>query len=201
MKKTAIALTVLSMFGMTSAVHAATAGGSGLINFTGVVNNDACSISGAAGNDKVISVDMGNVAIKDMGTAANPQSGAISQRNFQLSVNCNLGTKVTLRFSPSTGGPGVVAGSRVLALTPGIDTARGVGIALLNSEGNLIDLSSPATAKIEGTLLAGAPGDGEGAAAVGGDTTLRFAAAYVTTGGATAPGVGNSTLPFILEYE
>lgn len=197
MKKTVLALTVTSLFGLSSMTQAATAGGSGLINFTGTVNNDACTV----GNDKVISVEMGNVAIKDMGTEASPQSGVISQRDYSVSINCNLGTKVTFRFSPTKGGPGVVPGKKVLALTPGLDSATGVGIALLDSSGKLIDLSSVATAKIDASLLGGTPGSEASDPTKGGTSTLRFAAAYVTTGGDTKPGVANSTLPFILEYE
>jgi major type 1 subunit fimbrin (pilin) len=201
MKKITLTLAAFSLLGLSSLAHAATAGSSGLINFTGVVNNDACSLSSAVGDDKTISVEMGNVAIKDMGTEASPQSGVVSLRDFNLKMDCNLGTKVTLRFAPAKGGPGVIAGKKVLALTPGIDTAHGVGIALLDSSGALIDLSSPATAKIDGTLTGGTPGAKEGDPSIGGNATLRFSAAYVTTGGATKPGLGNSTLPFVLEYE
>jgi major type 1 subunit fimbrin (pilin) len=201
MKKAVLTLTALSLFGLTSITQAATAGGSGTINFTGEVNNDACTVGNAVGNDKVISVEMGNVAIKDMGTEAAPMSGIISQRDYSININCNLGTKVSLRFSPTTGGPGVVPGKKVLALAPGLDSATGVGIALLDGSGNLIDLSSATTAKLDATLAGGRPGAEDGDPTIGGNSTVRFAAAYVTTGTALKPGAVNSTLPFILEYE
>jgi major type 1 subunit fimbrin (pilin) len=171
-----------------------TLGGSGKITFTGVINNDACSVDGA-NSDRTISVDMGNVSIKDMGTAENPTAGRVTAKDFNLNVNCNQGTKVAMIFDANNGGSGLVTGKNVLALNPGSATAQNVGIALLDSKGTLIDLSSPATARIESTM--------HGQGTEGGDATLSFAAAYVTTGaaGASTAGRGDATLPFILQYE
>lgn len=169
-------------------------GGSGKISFTGVINNDACSVDGANA-DRVIAVDMGSVAIKDMGTAENPTAGRVTGKDFDLNVNCNLGTKVAMIFDANSGGSGLVTGKKVLALTKGTGTAANVGIALLDPNGNLIDLSSAATAKIQS--------DVHGTGAEGGDATLSFSAAYVTTGaaGTATAGRGDATLPFILQYE
>ncbi|MHC8300822.1 fimbrial protein [Pseudomonas sp. ZS1P83] len=168
-------------------------GGSGKISFTGTINNDACSIDGS-NNDRVIAMDMGNVAIKDMGTAENPASGRISGQDFNLNVNCNTGTKVSMIFDANSGGSGLVPGKKVLALNSGNGSATNVGIALLDSKGALIDLSSKSTAKLQGEIH----GVGKG-----GETTLNFSAAYVTTGteGSATAGRGDATLPFILEYE
>ena len=169
-------------------------GGSGKISFTGVINNDACSVDGANA-DRVIAVDMGSVAIKDMGTPENPTAGRVTGKDFNLNVNCNLGTKVAMIFDANSGGSGLVTGKKVLALTKGTGTAANVGIALLDPNGNLIDLSSAATAKIQS--------DVHGTGAEGGDATLSFSAAYVTTGaaGTATAGRGDATLPFILQYE
>lgn len=171
-----------------------TLGGSGKITFTGVINNDACSVDGA-NSDRTISVDMGNVSIKDMGTAENPTAGRVTAKDFNLNVNCNQGTKVAMIFDANNGGSGLVTGKKVLALNPGSATAQNVGIALLDSNGSLIDLSSPSTARIESTM--------HGAGTAGGDATLSFAAAYVTTAdaGSSTAGRGDATLPFILQYE
>jgi major type 1 subunit fimbrin (pilin) len=54
-----------SAFAEETAAPTPTLGGSGKITFTGVINNDACSVDGA-NSDRTISVDMGNVSIKDM---------------------------------------------------------------------------------------------------------------------------------------
>jgi len=169
-------------------------GGSGKISFTGVINNDACSVDGANA-DRVIAVDMGSVSIKDMGTAENPTAGRVTGKDFNLNVNCNLGTKVAMIFDANSGGSGLVTGKKVLALTKGTGTAANVGIALLDPNGNLTDLSSAATAKIQS--------DVHGTGAEGGDATLSFSAAYVTTGaaGTATAGRGDATLPFILQYE
>ena len=183
-----------SAFAEEPVVPKPTLGGSGKITFTGVINNDACSVDGA-NSDRTISVDMGNVSIKDMGTAENPTAGRVTAKDFNLNVNCNQGTKVAMIFDANNGGSGLVTGKNVLALNPGSATAQNVGIALLDSKGTLIDLSSPATARIESTM--------HGQGTEGGDATLSFAAAYVTTGaaGASTAGRGDATLPFTLQYE
>ncbi|MNJ32159.1 Type-1 fimbrial protein, A chain precursor [compost metagenome] len=199
MKRFSLAALALSVIAASGSAFAAevtgpTKGGSGKISFTGVINNDACSVDGANA-DRVIAMDMGSVSIKDMGTAENPASGRVTGKGFELNVNCNLGTKVSMIFDPNSGGSGLVTGKKVLALTQGSGTAKNVGIALLDSNGELIDLSSKATAKIQSDMH----GDGE----AGGDAVLSFSAAYVTTGaaGTATAGRGDATLPFILQYE
>ncbi|CAK9890776.1 MULTISPECIES: fimbrial protein [Pseudomonas] len=198
MKKFSLALITLSVLAASGAALAAdpvpVQGGSGKITFTGVINNDACSVDGANA-DRVISVDMGTVSIKDMGTAESPSSGRVTGKDFNLNVNCNLGTKVSMIFDAASGGSGLVTGKKVLALTKGTGTAANVGIALLDSNGALIDLSSKTTAKIQSDM--------HGTGAAGGDAILNFSAAYVTTGaaGTATAGRGDATLPFILQYE
>ncbi|MNU02646.1 Fimbrial protein [compost metagenome] len=68
--------------------------------------------------------------------------------------------------------------------------AKNIGIALLDANGEQIDLSSPAAAKIQNTLQDGS-------------ATLKFSAAYVTTGDpkTAVAGRGDATLPFTLQYE
>lgn len=167
-------------------------GGSGTISFSGIINNDACTVDGADA-DRVISVDMGNIAIKDMGTSDAPSSGRAAGNGFNLNVNCNLGTKVSMVFDPTIkGGTGIVNGKGVLALKSGSDTAKNVGIALFDSTGAKIDLSTKTTSVIQSNM------SGTG---VGGDAALSFKAAYVTTGADATAGKGDATLPFILQYE
>ncbi|MDZ3829616.1 fimbrial protein [Pseudomonas monsensis] len=199
MKKLTRALLALSIIAATGnalaedppAPPAPTKAGSGTINFTGTINNDACSVEGA-GSNKTISVNMGEVSIKDMGTATAPKgNGTLSAENFDMKINCNAGTKVAMIFEPTKGaGSGIVAGTKVLKLIDGLGAAKNIGIALLDSNGALIDLSSPSTAKIENTLQDS-------------NTSLKFSAAYVTTADvATAvAGRGDATLPFTLQYE
>lgn len=168
-----------------------TRAGSGTINFTGNINNDACSIEDIDLN-KTISVPMGEVSIKDMGTASAPKgSGKLSAENFNMKINCNAGTKVTMMFEPNrANGSGVVTGTKVLNLIPGLGAAKNIGIALLDANGDLVDLSSPTAAKIENTLQDGS-------------ATLKFSAAYVTTADpkTAVAGRGDATLPFTLQYE
>lgn len=197
MKKLSLALLTLSMFAATGAAYAAgepvvpVKAGSGTINFTGVINNDACSVEGA-GLNKNISVDMGEVSIKDMGTAAAPiGSGKLSAENFDMKINCNAGTKVAMLFEPTRGaGTGIVAGTKVLNVIGGLGAAKNVGIALLDANGAIIDLSLPAAAKIESNLQDS-------------NATLKFSAAYVTTAALdqVVAGRADATLPFTLQYE
>lgn len=197
MKKFSLALIAVAVLGASCnalAADAAVKGASGQIKFTGTINNDACSIdSSDAGND--IAVNMGEVSIKDMGTAENPASGRVTSGNFNLKVNCNKGTKVAMIFDATGAGSGLVTGKNVLALNRGTDSATGVGIALLDNKGQSIDLSSKATARIESDM--------HGVGTEGGDTTLNFSAAYVTLGdaGTATAGRGDAQLPFILEYQ
>lgn len=196
MKKLSLALMTLSLLAATGNAFAAdepvpVKAGSGTINFSGIINNDACSVQGSDLN-KTISVPMGEVSIKDMGTAAAPiGSGKLSAENFDMKINCNAGTKVSMIFEAKKGaGSGLVDGTGVLKLIDGLGAAKNIGIALLNANGALIDLSSPATAKIENNLQDG-------------NTSLKFSAAYVTTGaaGTAVAGRGDATLPFTLQYE
>jgi major type 1 subunit fimbrin (pilin) len=196
MKQLSRTLLALSIFAAGNAFAAdppatPTKAGSGTINFTGSINNDACSVEGI-GENKTISVSMGEVSIKDIGTATAPKgNGTLSAENFGMTINCNAGTKVAMIFQPTKGaGSGIVTGTKVLKLTDGLGAAKNISIALLDSNGALIDLSSPTAAKVENTLQDS-------------NTTLKFSAAYVTTADAktAVAGRGDATLPFTLQYE
>ena len=196
MKQLSRTLLALSIFAAGNAFAAdppatPTKAGSGTINFTGSINNDACSVEGI-GENKTISVSMGEVSIKDIGTATAPKgNGTLSAENFGMTINCNAGTKVAKIFQPTKGaGSGIVTGTKVLKLTDGLGAAKNIGIALLDSNGALIDLSSPTAAKVENTLQDS-------------NTTLKFSAAYVTTADAASAVAGraDATLPFTLQYE
>ncbi|MFZ6045985.1 fimbrial protein [Pseudomonas sp. CR3202] len=190
MKKFSLAVLAMSVIAASGSALAVEAG-KGQISFTGVINNDACSVEGSTGKEKAIAVDLGNISIKDLGTDTAPNAGRLSANDISLNINCNAGTKVSMTFDASKGS-GVVDGKKVLKLTQGSNTAKNVGIAILDINGNVIDLTSGAAtpAKIESTLN-------------GGDATLTFAAAYVTTADpkTAVPGDGNATLPFTLHYE
>lgn len=198
MKKFSLAFITLSLLAATNTAFALdppvttpTKAGSGTINFTGTINNDACSIESDS-HDRNISVAMGEVSIKDMGTAAAPKgTGKLSAENFSMKVNCNIGTKVALIFEPKTGtGSGVYEGTGVLKLIDGYGAAKNIGIALLDSNGAIINLNSPTTARIENTLQSGS-------------ASLKFSAAYVTTAdlATVVAGQADATLPFTLQYE
>lgn len=193
LSRTLLALSIIAAAGSALAAEPTTPtkAGSGTINFTGTINNDACSVEGA-GKNKNISVNMGEVSIKDMGTATAPKgSGTLSVENFDMKINCNAGTKVAMILEPTKGnGSGIEPGTKVLRLIDGLGAAKGIGIALLDANGAVIDLSSPSTARIENTLQDS-------------NTTLKFSAAYVTTVDPklAVAGRGDATLPFTLQYE
>lgn len=193
MNKLSLALLTLAMSvsaGTAFAVETPTKAGTGTISFSGNINNDACSVEGSDLN-KTISVPMGEVSIKDMGTAAAPMgSGKLSAENFDMKISCNAGTKVSMILEPKRGTGTGVDSNGVLNLIGGLGAAKNIGIALLDANGALINLSSPTTAKIENTLQDGS-------------ASLKFSAAYVTTGaaGTAVAGRGDATLPFTLQYE
>ncbi|AIL62557.1 fimbrial protein [Pseudomonas alkylphenolica] len=187
-------------------------GGNGMITFSGVINNEACSVDetnihrsvipvkvdhtvGHINADGIITVDMGAVSIKDMASIESASSGRVTGKDFNLNVNCNSGTKVSMVFDATGGGSGLIFGKNVLALTTGTGTASNVGIALLDSNGALIDLSSKSLAKIQSDMFSAGPD--------GGDAILNFSAAYVTTGTSETAiaGRGDASLPFVLQYE
>jgi len=94
-------------------------------------------------------------------------------------------------FEPTSGkGSGLVTGTGVLKVIDGLGAAKNIGIALLDSNGALIDLKSPTTAKIESNLQDS-------------NASLKFSAAYVTTADPklAVAGRGDATLPFTLQYE
>ncbi|AZE95457.1 Major type 1 subunit fimbrin [Pseudomonas orientalis] len=195
MKKLSLTLLTLSMLAASQSYAAdpvtPVKAGSGTINFSGIINNDACSVEDA-GLNKTISVPMGEVSIKDMGTSLVPKgSGKMSAENFNMKITCNAGTKVAMIFQPSTGaGTGLWPGTKVLKLTEGMGAAKNIGIALLDANGEQIDLSVPTAAKIESNLQDGA-------------ASLKFSAAYVTVGDVktAVAGTADAILPFTLQYE
>ncbi|MDH4563642.1 fimbrial protein [Pseudomonas sp. BN411] len=188
MKKLSLAFLAMSVIAASGSAFAVDAGG-GQINFTGFINNDACTVDGSVGKEKAIIVDMGNLAIKDIGTDTAPTGGRIGASNFNLKVNCNEGTKVAMVFDAAAGS-GLVDSKPILALNRSTESATNVGIAIMDSNGEIIDLRTKNTAKIESALN-------------GTDATLTFAAAYVTTADpkTATPGDANATLPFTLQYE
>ncbi len=191
--RTLLALSMFATAGTAFAVDTPVrvTGGTGIIYFTGNINNDACSVDNADLN-KSIAINMGEVSIKDMGTATAPKgNGKLSVENFAMKINCNAGTKVAMIFEPTKGaGSGVVPGTKVLRLIDGLGAAKNIGIALLDANGALIDLSAPTTSLIENSLQDS-------------NATLKFSAAYVTTADASTAvaGRGDATLPFTLQYE
>ena len=115
MNRFSLAFITLSLLATTGSVMAAdpvpVKAGSGTINFTGVINSDACSVEGTNLN-RTISVPMGEVSIKDMGTAEMPKgSGKLSAENFDMKISCNAGTKVALILAVSSG---ISRGSKVI---------------------------------------------------------------------------------------
>ncbi|MNF30537.1 Type-1 fimbrial protein, A chain precursor [compost metagenome] len=190
MNKFSLAFLAMSVIAASGSALAATPAGGGQISFTGEINNDACSVEGTTGKNKTIAFDLGNVSLKDMGTDTDPGAGRLSASDINLNLNCNAGTKVTMQFDATKGGATVVPGKKVLGLQ-GSDSAKGVGIAIMDQSGQVIDLATPASAVISSNLN-------------NGDATLAFSAAYVKTTddvAALKAGSGNAILPFTLSYE
>lgn len=178
MKKSIIALSMLSLF-TASSVYAA--GGTGKVTFTGSIIDAPCSI--APGSlDQTVSLG----AISNVALAANSNTGSSSPKPFQIELeDCVITTpgtkdKVSVTFT-GTASP---HDAESLALVGG--DASGASIVLTAGDGSKVKLNTATT----------------GQTVINGKNTLTFAAS-VKGGGALAtivPGTFQVPTNFVLNY-
>lgn len=193
MNKTFIPLAVLAAISLGMA-GTASAANNGKLVFNGNLTNITCDIGAGAGassgsNPGEINVDLGNVSFADIGRFADNKLETASP--IQLLVNCTGGAAayntVKMRFVARQGSGLDVRDQRLLRTTGAAD---GVGIGLLNSSFQLMDLSGNET--IDTPLVKDGP---DGATA-----EINFGAVYVLNGLATNPGNADGYLPFVMDY-
>ena len=194
MKKISFSLAIVAAMGL-SAVGTANAANNGKLVFNGTLTNITCDIGAGTGastgnNPGEINVDLGNVSFSDIGRFADNKLSTASP--IQLLVNCTGGiaqyNTVDMRFVARQGS-GLDNTDQKLLRTTG--AADGVGIGLLNSSYQLMDLSGNET--IDAPLVA----DGVG----GAKAELNFGAVYVLNGANTNPGNADGFLPFVMDYK
>lgn len=191
MKKSFIAIAILSAMGSTAAFAEPTVGATGTINFTGHINANSCTVASKSANVTSnggnITVDMGTVAADVLGTEAQPAVGGVGGKLAQsltLELTCMEGTSVDLKLTRQ------VASGKGIGLQPG--GAQNVQVMLVNENTNLpLDFTSGSV-----TLSADL---------VGGYTTFPLMAYYSKSAGKLAadvvPGVANATVNYELSYD
>lgn len=196
MKNISLSLAVLAALGL-GAAGSASAANNGKLVLNGTLTNISCDIGAGAGtsagnNPGEINVDLGNVSFSDIGRPAANKIETASP--IQLLVNCTAGAAqyntVKMRFLARQGS-GLDNNDLTLLRTTG--AAEGVGIALLNSSNQFMDLGGNET--IDADLVRQGT---DGATA-----ELNFAAVYALNGSPnpTNPGNADGFLPFVLDYE
>ena len=193
MKKITLSLAIVAALGL-SVSGTASATNNGKLVFSGTLTNISCDIGSGVGtspgnNPGEINVDLGNVSFSDIGLFADEKLETASP--IQLLVNCTGGVAqydtVKMRFVARQGS-GLDNLDQKLLRTTG--AADGVGIGLINSSSQLMDLSGNET--IDTALIK----DGAG----GATAEINFGAVYVLNSAATNPGNADGFLPFVMDY-
>ena len=194
MKKISLSLAVVAAMGL-SAAGTASAANNGKLVLNGTLTDITCDIGSGTGstpgtNPGDINVDLGNVSFSEIGRFADNKLATASP--IQLLVTCSGGfaayDTVNMRFVARQGSGLDNLDQRLLRTTGAAD---GVGIAMLNSSYQLMDLSG------NETINADLTDDGAG----GATAELNFGAVYVLNGAATNPGNADGFLPFVMDYQ
>lgn len=194
MKKISLSLAIVAAMGL-GAMGTANAANNGRLVLNGTLTDITCDIGAGTGasagtNPGEINVDLGNVSFTEIGRFVDNRIETASP--IQLLVNCTGGAAqyntVNMRFVARQGSGLDNLDQRLLRTTGAAD---GVGIGLLNSSYQLMDLSGNET--IDATLVQ----DGAG----GATAELNFGAVYVLNGASTNPGNADAFLPFVMDYQ
>lgn len=166
----------LTLLGLTLAITMSpTVFASGVINFTGEITEQACTVDSQSRN---LNVDLGRVSTKSLSSAG--EMAGLTNFTIKL-VDCPEDTKVTVNF----GGNRDSVDQDILALHHGAGTAKNVGIALYERN---------ATSQIK--LYE----DSKEVALAGKSAELEYVAAFKATGAATA-GQANSSAVYSIQYQ
>jgi type 1 fimbria pilin len=159
----------------------ASAAADGTINFTGEITDQICSVSA---NSQNMIVPLGKVSKSVFGTTAGAKS---TPAHFKIDLlNCPAGSNgahVTFQGTANS------VNSKLLRINNagevGVLAATGVGVELSDSTGTPFALGSESPRYPLGE----------------GDNSLKFQAAYVSTGTAVTVGPANATAQFTVSYK
>ncbi|MDD1967139.1 type 1 fimbrial protein [Pseudomonas putida] len=194
MKTLSLSLAVVAAIGL-SVASTANAANNGKLILNGTLTNMTCDVGAGTGvspgtNPGEINVDLGNVSFSDIGRYADNKLATATP--IQLLVNCTAGAAqyntVNMRFVARQGSGLDNLDNKLLRTTGAAD---GVGIGMLNSSFQLMDLSGNETID---TPLVKQGTDGATA-------EINFGAVYVLNGATTNPGNADGFLPFVMDYQ
>lgn len=169
-------LSAMVIFSVSSAVHAADQG-HGKITFNGEIIDAACSIAPESIDQTIELGQISKVSLKDSGTS--------TPRNFDIKLeNCEFGDNEPNKVEVTFTGMEANGSNGLLGIT---GTAKGAGVAIVDSSGQKITLGKPTKAQ---ELQSG-------------DNTLKFSA-YLQGEGASGaevnPGRFQAVTDFTLAY-
>ncbi|EIM8480851.1 fimbrial protein [Serratia marcescens] len=138
MKLNKIMMAAVVAFGMTSVAHAAVQDqGHGKITFNGAIIDAACSISPESIDQTVELGQISKVALKDSGTS--------TPRNFAIELeNCEFGEDEANKVQVTFTGMEANGSNGLLGIT---GTAKGAGVAIVDSSGKKVTLGEPTKAQ------------------------------------------------------
>lgn len=177
MKKVVSVFLITSSLCCSASVFAAT-DGEGQVNFTGEIIDSACEVVNNLSNP--VNVQLGKVSK----TAFTGAGSTASDTRFDIQLqNC---PETVTAASITFGGTPDQDNSNVLALTPDTGVATGVGIQLLDSSKQPLNLytASAAYPLQSGTAV----------------NNLEFVARYIQTKSAVTAGLANSVSTFTVTY-
>lgn len=152
----------------------------GTVNFTGTIVGTACTVNGDSGST-AINVPMGTYSIASLastGSQTPPQNF-----NINLTKCPNSGVKIRFDGTPVSGN------STLLALSPGQDAAKTIGI-------QITDLTSNVAYNISGQTDAVAF-----QTPTSGNISIPLAARYKAYQTGVVPSTANASIAFNLEYK
>jgi major type 1 subunit fimbrin (pilin) len=146
-----------------------------LINYSGRITAETCFVQAASNNQ---TIDMGQFSVADF-----VRAGDVSpvKRFTVVLERCTGGIRAArVTFSGTLN----ATDRNLIALTPGTDTAKGLGIELLNANDQRI---------VPGTVVRQVVGPGT--------ATLNYGLRYRATGTDAGPGRANAVILFDVDYE
>lgn len=158
MKKAILAIAVLSTLGFSTISQAAPSlGPTGVINFIGTLNAETCSVSdaGASSTGGNLSYDMGAVAVKTLGTEADP-AHSITAGNVTTPISMNLrlecagSVSVELKLTPTAR---VNQGIRVSGGATNVQIMLMQGTSPLNFGSGSVTLPAPLSSGVANIAL------------------------------------------------
>lgn len=162
---------------MGSLVSFLAQGYDGTVNITGTIQDNTCEL---APDSITKEVDMGTFARKQFSHAGDTASLKMFTINLQ---NCGpAASEATLTFS----GVADATNPNLFAINGEPDAARGLALAIFDSEGN--------------ALMPDKPGGGHPIKPGEGSVVLTFKAQYQSVSETINAGIANATVTFVLDY-